>query len=330
MSRRKTLLILGTIGAVLTAAIVIARVPTIKIDGAVMAEAPDPGQQAPIGGVLVRARADGVELAHTTSDFLGSFRLEFPRPVVPGEAITLSFEHRDYRPLDLDVTSEGQIYLARMLSTRPHVDEPHASGPTVVLSDLVVRYSISTQVETSIGSGARQFQVVNTGNVPCDREGACSPDGKWKASVATVSMDAGADNQFRNARLSCIAGPCPFTRVDGDAYTRGGQRIVATVRNWSDTATFVLESEVFRSQLTDVTENSHPIILGRGLNFTLPATAQGPSIQAEVDGTEVVFPLGPNAVLSWATCEIRTGSERNRTFRCDLKPGYAFKKDESP
>ena len=113
-------------------------------------------------------------------------------------------------------------------------------------------------------------------------------------------------------------------------FKRLRRRIVATVRNWSDTATFVLESEVFRSQLTDVTENSHPIILGRGLNFTLPATAQGPSIQAEVDGTEVVFPLGPNAVLSWATCEIRTGSERNRTFRCDLKPGYAFKKDESP
>jgi predicted secreted protein len=143
-------------------------------------------------------------------------------------------------------------------------------------------------------------------------------------------MDAGADNQFRNARLSCIAGPCPFTRVDSDAYTRGGQRISATVRNWSDTATFVLESEVFRSQLTDVTENSHPIVLGRGLTFTLPPTAQGPSIQAEVDGTEVVFPLGPNALLSWATCEVRNGSDRNRTFRCVLKPGYAFKKDESP
>jgi hypothetical protein len=216
-----------------------------------------------------------------------------------------------------------------MSSTRPHVDEPHASGPEVVLSDLVVRYSISTQVETSIGSGARQFQVVNTANVRCDHQDACSPDGKWKASVATVSMDAGADNQFRNARLSCIAGPCPFTRVDSDAYSRGGQRIGATVRNWSDTATLVLESEVFRSQLTDVTENSHPIILGRGLNFTLPATAQGPSIQAEVDGRKWSSHWD-QMLCSAGQLRDPHGNDRNRTFRCDLKPGYAFKNDESP
>jgi hypothetical protein len=329
MSRRKRiLLILSLVGAATAFAIVVARVPTIRIDGAVMAEA-DPGQQAPIGGALIRALADGVELAQTTSDFLGSFRLEFPRPVVPGQTITLHFEHLDYRPLDIDATIEGRLYLARMVSTRPHVDEPHVGGPEVVLGDLVVRYSIATQVDTSIGSGARQFQVANTGNVPCDHQGACSPDGKWRATVVTVSMDAGPDNQFRHARLSCIAGPCPFTRVDSDDYTRGGQRISVTVRNWSDVVTFVLESEVFRSQLTDLTENLHPILLGRGLNFTLPAAASGPSIQAEVDGTEVVFPLGPNAQLSWATCEVRIDTDRNRTFRCALKPGYTFGAPES-
>src|SRR3954462_1501039 len=119
MSRRKTLLILSAAGVVGTAAIGIARVPSIKIDGAVMVEANDAGQQAPIGGVLIRALTDDVELDRTTSDFLGSFRREFPRPVVPGAAITLHFEHTDYRPLDLDATTEGRIYLARMMSTRP-------------------------------------------------------------------------------------------------------------------------------------------------------------------------------------------------------------------
>jgi hypothetical protein len=328
--RKKILIILGVVGGITTAAILLTRVPTIRIDGAVMAESADAGQQTPIDGVRVRAFADGVELAQTMSDFLGSFRLEFPRPVVPGQTITLHLDHRDYRPLDLDATVEGRLYLARLASTRPHVDAPHTSGPDVVLSDLVVRYSVATQVDTSVGSGAKEFQVANTGNIPCDRQGACSPDGKWKATVVTVSMDAGPDNQFRHARLSCIAGPCPFTHVDRDDYTRGGQRISATVRNWSDIATFVLESEVFRSQLTDLTENLHPILLGRSLNFTLPAAAQGTSIQADVDGMEVVYPLGPKALLSWATCEVRIGTDRNRTFRCALKPGYAFGTHESP
>ena len=221
MSRRKTLLILGTAGALLTAAIVIARVPTIKIDGAVMAEAPDPGTASPdrrrAHPCARRWRRAG---SYDVSIFSVRFDSRFRGRWSPARPLRCTSNIATIGRSTSTRQARDSIYLARMSSTRPHVDEPHASGPAVVLSDLVVRYSISTQVETSIGSGARQFQVVNTGNVPCDHEGACSPDGKWKASVATVSMDAGADNQFRNARLSCIAGPCPFTRVDSDALLK--------------------------------------------------------------------------------------------------------------
>ncbi len=140
-----------------------------------------------------------------------------------------------------------------------------------------------------------------------------------------MSLDAGADNEFRNARLSCIAGPCPFTQVESDGFSKGGRFITASVRNWSDTATFALEAEVFRSENSNTTQRLYPIILGRGLNFTLAAAAAGVSIEAEVDGSPIVFPLAPNGILSWATCEVRVQKDQTHLYRCELKPGYIFK-----
>jgi hypothetical protein len=64
------------------------------------------------------------------------------------------------------------------------------------------------------------------------------------------------------------------------------------------------------------------------LNFTLPATAESVSIVADVGAEEIVFPLGPTAVLSWATCEVRAETDQTRMFRCELKPGYEFKESQ--
>jgi hypothetical protein len=70
---------------------------------------------------------------------------------------------------------------------------------------------------------------------------------------------------------------------------------------------------------------SYPVEFGRTLNFTLPPTQEGVSIEAEVDGAAMVFPLGPNLYLSWATCTMTTSSEEKSTaYRCELKPGYRF------
>ena len=63
---------------------------------------------------------------------------------------------------------------------------------------------------------------------------------------------------------------------------------------------------------------------GRSMNFTLPAMAQGPSIEAEVDGAAIVFPLGPRIALSWADCRLEVGSDRTKLYRCELKPQYRF------
>jgi hypothetical protein len=61
------------------------------------------------------------------------------------------------------------------------------------------------------------------------------------------------------------------------------------------------------------------------MNFTLPAGAEGPSLEAELNGSQIIFPLGPNPTLSWANCNVREERNQAKDYRCELKTGYNFK-----
>jgi hypothetical protein len=69
---------------------------------------------------------------------------------------------------------------------------------------------------------------------------------------------------------------------------------------------------------------SYPVIFGEGLSFTLPSAAESVSIEAEVNGQTVIFPLGPSLLLSWASCDARVNPDKARVYRCAPKPGYTF------
>ena len=99
---------------------------------------------------------------------------------------------------------------------------------------------------------------------------------------------------------------------------------MVSARDWSDTATFLLEAEVFHPMVSQVVHESYPVIFGDGLNFTLPSTAEGVSIEADLDGQTIIFPLGPALFLSWASCNARVNPDQTRVYRCELKPGYRF------
>ncbi len=95
--------------------------------------------------------------------------------------------------------------------------------------------------------------------------------------------------------------------------------------NWWDTATFLLEAEVVRRMASNMVRETYPVIFGRALNFSLPATAEGPSIEAEINGEAIVFPLGPDLFLRWADCKVGIDKDQSKTYRCELKPGYEFR-----
>jgi hypothetical protein len=85
-----------------------------------------------------------------------------------------------------------------------------------------------------------------------------------------------------------------------------------------------LQAEAVRHVLSDTTRKSYPVFFDRTLNFSLPASADGTCIEADLDGSPIVFPIGPNLSLSWADCETQTERESNKLYRCELKPGYLF------
>ena len=301
----------------------------MRIKGAVIRRDTDSRRELPISDVQVTA-SDGVTSATTQSNASGYFNLPFQGGVWPGRTVILSFSHPDYEPLDISLQSgfrvaAKRLYVASMVP-RPEKTGEGPDGSLTVVSNIRVRYTVNSPTEVNIGSAVRTFQVVNRGNVPCDRLSPCSPDGNWKAATDGVSLDAGADNEFGNVRASCIAGPCPFTKIDSSRFVHGGRYIAVSALNWSDTATFLLEAEVRHAAVSSSVREFYPVIFGQALNFTLPATQEGVSLEAEVDGAPMVFPLGPDLYLSWATCTARTNSEdeKSTVYRCELKPGYRF------
>jgi hypothetical protein len=301
---------------------------TIHLLGAVITRDTDPRKELPIASVQITA-ADGSTIIHDASDSSGAFTILLHRRLLQGRRVVmLHFRHPDYQPLDLIVEVSGNITVAA-LSPVERAKPVEDSAPAHTIGNVVIRYSIKTHTEVDVGSTVRSFEVVNKGNVHCGEQPLCSPDGKWKAASDSITLDAGPNNAFRNGRASCIAGPCPFTMINTAALEHPGRTVVVSATVWSDTATFLVEAEVVHPMISDVVRNSYPVIFGNALNFTLPPSAEGVSIQAEADGQSIFFPLGPSLVLSWANCNARSNSDQTHVYRCELKPGYRWLKTGS-
>lgn len=292
----------------------------VTLRGAVIVQDADPRNQLPIGGVLISANEWPATDSKTDSS--GFFALTLPKAIRRGRPIILHFRHPQYRPLDQKDYVGNQLYIVHLA---PLDNKPvPADQPKVKLSNVRVRYTEKTKSEFNVGSAVKTFEVPNKGNTPCRKQHPCSPDGKWKAALGSATLDAGVGNQFRSPRASCIAGPCPFTRIESNHMSQGGQILTLTVRDWSDTATFLLEAEVFRPMVSQREHWSYPAIFGEGMSFTLPTTAESVSMEADVDGQTIIFPLGPTLQLSWANCDSGTNPDEGTSYRCTLKPGYRF------
>ena len=301
---------------------------TITLQGAVLRADQDPRRQLPIAGATVTASNDTSRVS-TQSDSSGYFKLVLGAGVWPQSVIHLSVQDPNYKPFELTFSrglhAPARLYIAALDPLSSQADDESSHAPNVI-SNIRVRYTVNLQTDSNVGSAVRTFQVVNQGNIPCDHHEPCSPNGQWKATSGSITLDAGTGNVFRDVRASCIAGPCPFTLIDSSGFSKGGRTITASALDWSDTATFLLEAEVFRDSIDSSVRESYPVIFGRTLHFTLPPTQEGVSIEAEVDGTPMVFPLGPDLYLSWADCTARGGGEgeQSTVYQCELKPNYRF------
>ena len=328
MSSRKTLALCGAgVGlgvSILLLADFLAKNP-ISVRGAIVTKAGDPTKELPIADVEVSV-IGGPPARVVRSDDSGYFAIALPWRIPGGTPATLRFRHPGYQPLDLSNIAGDRLYIAHLTPSEGVASVP---GPEATIDHVVAQYSISTTTTVNVGSAVKTFKVLNAGNVPCKGRRPCSPDGQWKAALASVAMEAGPGNEFHNARASCIAGPCPFTRIEGNNFNGSGDghTLKVSALNWSDTATFLLEAEVYKHLVRDVLRQSYPVIFERALTFTLPAAAEGVSIEAELNRNMIVFPLGPALILSWANCQLLVNKDQTKVYRCELKPGYRFSPD---
>lgn len=296
------------------------RTPLV-LRGAVTVMSNDTRKEVPIADVEVSLASDTTDSA-VKSNASGFFSFKLPWRMRGGHPITLTFRHPEYLPLDQPDFVSDRLYVVHLVP-RPHPPMT-ATGPEITVSNLKVRYSIKNFTVVSVGSAVKAFQVENRGNVPCHGSHPCSPDGRWKATDASATLDAGPGNEFRNARVSCIAGPCPFTKIEQDGLSQGGQTIRVSARDWSDTTTFLMEAEVFHPMVGQIVHESYPVIFGPTLNFTLPADAEGICIEADLNREMVIFPLGPDLFLDWATCNARINPDQTKVYTCELKSGFTF------
>jgi hypothetical protein len=294
----------------------------VTLRGAVLREDNDPNRQLPLADVEITA-TNALGSATTKSDSAGLFALTLPKGLRRRQAVLLTLRREDYQPLDINDFIGDKLYVERMVTSHPDTNVPVASMAPV--SNPRIRYTVKATTEANIGSAVKTFQVINTGNVLCKNQLPCAPDGKWKASLGSLTLDAGEGNEFRNARVSCIAGPCPFTKIDQEAFSPDKRHLNVSVLNWSDTTTFLVEAEVVHPMTSDMVREAYPVIFGRALNFSLPLTAEGPSIEAEVSGDPIVFPLGPDLFLRWADCHVVVDRDQSKNYRCELKNGYQFR-----
>lgn len=316
---------LGAVSLIVIAAVVIYHhhKKPISLWGAVLKQDADAKKQSPIADVDITIPDLSPPVA-AKSDFSGAFRLRLPPGIRRGREIELQFRHPGYQPLDLQEMVSDDLVVARMTPIESEDDTIPPDHPPIPVANITIRYSIETTSSMNVGTDIATFQVVNKGDTPCHHRSPCSPDGKWKAAIGSGSLDAGEGNVLDDARVSCIAGPCPFTRVVSDELTHRTRKIDVSVLGWSDTTTFLLQAEVYRQEIGDIVRNSYPVIFGQSINFTLPPAAEGPTLIAEINNTSIVFPLGPAPILSWANCNVRVEKDQSKTYRCELKPGYAF------
>jgi hypothetical protein len=295
----------------------------VTLKGAVLRLDRDPNRQLPLADVEITA-INALGSGSSKSDSAGFFALTLPKGLRRRQAVLLKFRHQDYQPLDVDDFIGDKIYVVRMVRLGHDTNATEANSGSAI-SNTRIRYSVKATTEANIGSAVKAFEIVNTGNIPCNGKPPCAPGGRWKATLGSLSLDAGEGNEFRNARVSCIAGPCPFTRIELESFSQEHRRFNVSVLNWSDTVTFLLEAEVVHPMTSDMVRETYPVIFGHALNFSLPASAEGPSIEAEVAGDAIVFPLGPDLFLRWADCHMVVDRDQSKNYRCELKPGYQFR-----
>ncbi len=118
MTRRRTVWIAIAAGAAAVVLLILAvrhwRPRWSVIQGAVIRVDSDPRKRQPIAGVAITVSYGSSRLS-TESDSSGYFRIAIPGTVLPGQTVTLGFQHPGYEPLEMPVTIRFRSSLRELI-----------------------------------------------------------------------------------------------------------------------------------------------------------------------------------------------------------------------
>lgn len=284
------------------------------INFAVMRSDVKPENRAPIAGADVSI--NGVdsppsEAVVERTNQGGSVTIPFGNRIRQGDLITITFHKQCYQDFSETIAAAADLPFTRYMW--PSIgSSPECNDPIIEAINIGVRGDVLQR--------STAFLVMNRGTVGC-RKQPCSPDGKWQANIGSGKLDAGVGNAFEPGKASvrCIAGPCPFTQVVADGYSKGGQTISAVVKDWSDTVTFILQGTLVGPQTI-------PAIAISGSTFAFTVKTADISkyqiVATIVGGPPIVDPLGVGTI-TWAHCDIGEGQD-TATYHCALNNNYSF------
>lgn len=212
----------------------------IVMRGVVMRDEANPEKRYAIPGVRVMA-TNGVAPAPVLTGTNGMFELALNPAARNGQVIDLNFSHGEYQEKDETQVIAEDVPYVFYLWPKTYAGLRLKALPMPSWNLFPAAYAAPETLVTT-------FQVINRGSVRCNGRQPCSPDGKWKAQIKTASLAAGRGKRFLRGHADCIAGPCPWTKIEMDGFSKGGPAISVAVRNWSDTVTYKLWGEVVASE----------------------------------------------------------------------------------
>jgi hypothetical protein len=215
-------------------------IPTLS--GSVLRDDFDPTKRSAIEKVSVTAQADdGTTSRPVLTDSNGLFTMPLSFSAKIGKSVTLNFSHPNFEELNkiVPVVEMADSYYLWPKNQAVADERP-------VVRDRPVRFLLAAYAPPA-RELTKTFQVANRANVRCNGQQPCSPDGKWKATIGSATLDAGAGDVFTSGTATCIAGPCAFARIETDGFSKAGARTISVaVRCWSDTVTFRLSGTAAR------------------------------------------------------------------------------------
>jgi len=210
--------------------------PITEFSGVVMRDDANPERRFPIHGVQVAA-TNGVALSPVTTDSNGLFKLLLKPEAKSGAEIDLDFTGEQYQERDVTAVIASDVPFVVYLWPSTYAEASPASRSPWTAA----QFTPVADNQNNILS--KTFVVPNRGSVRCHAQ-PCSPDGKWQATIASASLDAGPGKVFSSGHADCIAGPCPWTEIVINGLGTGKRQISVSVKDWSDTVTYKLWGEV--------------------------------------------------------------------------------------